>query len=1196
MGFFKVLSEIGKNNKNFIIWEKEEKDKVAQREVLKEKHEPTAEELENARRLGKNIINIIDTMDDHSESVAENVETAVAPIVSITPLLGALATGYLSYKGVLKPVSKKYEKFDKSFLQREEVKNFYQRLSEYNYKNQSKKAQVNYNVTSYANYKFKGYQKIKDSSLKAEAERLSKKYLKETSKYRKSKFGAVLAVPAAMIATFIGSIIYATKLQVDSSKIARFQARKALEDPKAFVSYTPEQIAQAKAEIESNPDLRKKTKKDEKLNQGFFKSIWRLFKDRKEYKASRFSESDNSKLVTRPLTDAELEQAERDKDVIQRTIKIINNEAEKYSENMEVASEVLINGTPFLGAGVGALLGFVFDKTGLFDKVALSSLKKNSSADTIKLFKEFKEVKRVSPLYFARFGKFMSSLVNDLENKAGSGVNNVGKGKLKPGAFKTIIKSVMTHKWIGSAVLAGISTLITGGLGLWMGLKLQKSAARAGRYTAKRELEKDPNNFIGYTQEEYNEVKDVKYTKKEESKFKTHLLFIPRVIKQYWEYDKYKRGKFREEKLLREQLMKQEVSDEQLKEAKNLQRKLFNTFEKVDDNSQIYSESTEAAVEIAQPIVQYAGLGLMVSPLLYFIVQSARGKITPAQLSSKFTGLIASLSKGGKSKIIDKYLESVNRNISNKVQGQYVTRKPLGVLLKDINFAEDSVLNLFSKSWSNLRGSTKILSEIPDAEINLEIYKMRELLFKTRENSQKWLKLFDKESSTYLTDSLNKFDKILYEIERLPKEQKIDALDILLNPKNIKNMPEERFNNAISTLENIVLSKMVDIKKLATNIVNQLPLKEFEKLVSKPEINSILKEVLTPEEYKKLFDCIKNANNAPDKLIKNVFDKETVLKLITVFEKKPQAGLSKLDKPILELLPENIFVNMHKYFEPDDILRVKTIVDDFVQKNESKILKYIDKSELDTLVKYFDKLSKYPEETLKDTTARQAAETIMSKIEKVIYPVEVPKDFQSLAKKFKLDIKLNEDGKATLGNIFAEMRKLPKNCSEFKIKDYVSFLPEKIKDPKYIINSLKTKISGMSEAEFANMLQGKFNSLDKKTTLKILTDFEKIVDNIPKDKMNEIWNTLIKEFNERPDEFIKLVKSGGVKDLIFTPELRNTLAALGISWFIFVTGMTYMIEAWLAEMQLKAGRLGVMKSLEDLNDVRYYANIEKDNV
>ena len=38
--------------------------------------------------------------------------------------------------------------------------------------------------------------------------------------------------------------------------------------------------------------------------------------------------------------------------------------------------------------------------------------------------------------------------------------------------------------------------------------------------------------------------------------------------------------------------------------------------------------------------------------------------------------------------------------------------------------------------------------------------------------------------------------------------------------------------------------------------------------------------------------------------------------------------------------------------------------------------------------------------------------------------------------------------------------------------------------------------------------------------------------------------------------------------------------------------MTYAVEAWLADMQLKAGRLGVMKAMESLNDTAYYANIE----
>lgn len=64
----------------------------------------------------------------------------------------------------------------------------------------------------------------------------------------------------ASIGVFIASTMYEAKLQTDSSKIARYQARKELDDPKAFVTYTPEQIAKAKKELEEHPELIKKEK------------------------------------------------------------------------------------------------------------------------------------------------------------------------------------------------------------------------------------------------------------------------------------------------------------------------------------------------------------------------------------------------------------------------------------------------------------------------------------------------------------------------------------------------------------------------------------------------------------------------------------------------------------------------------------------------------------------------------------------------------------------------------------------------------------------------------------------------------------------------------------------------------------------------------------------------------------------------
>ena len=59
-----------------------------------------------------------------------------------------------------------------------------------------------------------------------------------------------------------------------------------------------------------------------------------------------------------------------------------------------------------------------------------------------------------------------------------------------------------------------------------------------------------------------------------------------------------------------------------------------------------------------------------------------------------------------------------------------------------------------------------------------------------------------------------------------------------------------------------------------------------------------------------------------------------------------------------------------------------------------------------------------------------------------------------------------------------------------------------------------------------------------------------------------------------------------------TPQLEKALTVAGISWTVFSFAMAYVIQAWLANMQLKAGRLGVMKAMESLDDPAYYANIE----
>ena len=58
---------------------------------------------------------------------------------------------------------------------------------------------------------------------------------------------------------------------------------------------------------------------------------------------------------------------------------------------------------------------------------------------------------------------------------------------------------------------------------------------------------------------------------------------------------------------------------------------------------------------------------------------------------------------------------------------------------------------------------------------------------------------------------------------------------------------------------------------------------------------------------------------------------------------------------------------------------------------------------------------------------------------------------------------------------------------------------------------------------------------------------------------------------------------------------RKAAAAAGISWTVLNIALIWSIQSWLADIQLKSGRLGVMKALEALDDPAYYANIIPDS-
>lgn len=1072
MDFFNSLSQVTKNRSNFKKWEDNQRNENAQREELAKRRQHTPEELQKAKELGTTIVDVIDVMDNHSENVAENVETAVDPLSQLATLAGLFGLNWLAFKTKSKKDVLGFLNFDSNIRKTEKYQELEKRVAE-DLKNTNKPLGMFERITDK-----KTIRRIQDSELKKELTAFKNAGKKQMIKYLK---GAGYAHGLAMLGTvglFIASTIYEAKLQTDSSKIARYQARKVLEDPKEFVTYTPEQIEAAKKELAEHPELTKKDKKS-KLQSGMFKSIYNIIKDNKAYKNDKAAREDNSQKVTRELTPEERIQAEKDQEVIQRTVRIINNEAEKNSENMEVAANVLINGTPFLGGAIGAATGWALNKLKVFDKFVENRINKVGSEETKKLYEALKDPKLKGFRHHTKWARFANSMMEDIKNSG-------GKKEIEK-SFKDMTATMFANRVGKQWIFGAFGFVLTGIAGAIIGLKLQKSAARAGRFTAKRELEKNPENFIGYTKDDYEEVQDVKTTDKKPNKFKEYALFIPNVMKQYWAYNKYKKTEYKEKQALKDLLKKQDITPEQLREAKNLQRKLFNTFEKVDDNSQVYSESMEAATEIAQPFIQYAGMALGVSPVIYTLVQVARGKITGAKLLDKVVTKLSNTSNLMQKKWFKKYLGHVEDNVSIVLDNVNTGKnKPMAALLKDIDLQKDPMIEVFSKMYSNGKDGLENFKKLSNEDQIRFIYNLKNTFDKAIELNPS-LNLKKADIDNFFNVITHGWGTKAKKSINMTPELRAQILDMILNPKNISPEQAEKARKAL---------------ELATN-------EEFANTVYlfSPGIHDVIESIKT-SNFSKEFD-------------------ELSVKLLEGIAQK--AG---------GLVP----------------LNAKTI----------NLLKRILGEE-----KFNACLSEGSQFNIKSFLNPQANGAIAKPEELPTLAGILPDEAMNLAKAVGNRVK-NATFKDTFG------------------------IASNIASPKAFLAKYQTFIEKMSPEEFATFAEERLHmsSMTKNMMLGMIPKVQKVFENLPKEELDKITSKLVEEFNKRPDEMIKLMTSGKLSSIFITPQLRTALAAAGISWAAFTIGITYLAEAIMADMQLKAGRLGVMKAMESLEDPAYYADIE----
>lgn len=784
MKILQSLSIIGQNKANFPKWEIEQDNVDLKREELNKQHPPSQEELKSAKELGGTIIDVVDIMDQHSEDIAENVETATTIPMFVLPWAVSALTGLASAKFLVKPADKEEEAIRKEFLQENKAKidDLVKRFKEES--RNSDRHIFDFDIVSKS---FVKRSKV-SNALKNEANTLIKELSLRTKK-PEIKLAAGIVIPfASLIASFIAGNVYATKLQVGSSKIARYQARKVLDDPKYFVTYTPEQVEQAKENLDKSGDKKHKKLKINKLKNGMLRGTASILKDNKEFQEWKNSDDAKAERIDRKLTEDELKQAQRDKEVVQRVVRKINNNAETYSENMEVASAVLIGGTPWLGALVGVGVSKLLNFTKIIPNAVQKMVDKYGTDNAKKAYDELSKATKDTP---NKLGLLIDFADNMFELPNTSELKLSRFQKIMDVTKRSLAVALSTEK--GRNVLFGvISGLATGVVGAFIGLKLQKSSARAGRYEAKQELENDPKNFIGYTDDELDSVKNLP-PKQKKNKLKEYLLFVPREINMYFKYKKYTKTQLKKENILREELTKLDVSDKQLKDAKNLQRKIFNTFEQVDDKSQDYSESVEAVCEIAQPFVYTGAFLLALSPFAIFAARAAAGKVTAKKLLAKGLGFLDKSTGILQKKFFKNYLNDVANQIPalvKKTSLPYYVKYPSKYNEKDLaefNKIKDmtyEVSQVIKSKITDINNAKSYADSILNS-VESEIKEMPDEEFKQIIND---LSGKINISKSFVDIDFSTVDK-KYIVDNIPKVQKI-----------LKNIPDEEIKNLLNSI------------------------------------------------------------------------------------------------------------------------------------------------------------------------------------------------------------------------------------------------------------------------------------------------------------------------------------------------------------------------------------------------------------
>ena len=470
-------------------WQKQRDIYNAKKEYLFKTKPPSEEELKKAKAKADILFNAVDIMDDYSQEKAQDTEQTIQSFqrsaLEIASYIGYVLMGAIGYSKFGQNITKKIiEKFTKKAISSKDL-----------------------NILPLAS----------------------------------AGSWSILGTYLGMMIGQIPFSIFSAKCEIAASKTARFEAMKdELNDYNQFAILDKNQ----KEEVDNlvkNIKLTKKEKQNAKLQKPFqmlnpikaYNTVLNLLNEKDEINKLRTKYFDeiNKEIkenYNKNLTEREILEAKKDKELLTSMIEKIDIKSQDYSEN----TELLTLGVSIVANGLSAL--------GMF---SLSNLTKNIKNKTLKFC-----ISYLVPL--------ISSLA---------------------------ITSYFTN--------------------------LEKLSSQIARFKAIEEMRNNPASYIYYSDEEINAVDESKIKLKKEEKDNI-FKFIPKIIKEYKEYKKYVKENDDKDKKYNKALKQIKITKEQEKEAAKFQRNTFFAFNKIDDNSQKYSENIEAFWEIVSNPIKLISVGI----------------------------------------------------------------------------------------------------------------------------------------------------------------------------------------------------------------------------------------------------------------------------------------------------------------------------------------------------------------------------------------------------------------------------------------------------------------------------------------------------------------------------------------------------------------------------------------------------------